>query len=118
MTKGQRIKSRRTELNISQTDLAKTIDVSKQTLYKYENDIVTNIPSDNIEKLAFALSVSPAWIMGFPEPSEAFSFSPEEISIAMAYRKAPELTKDAAANVLGVKREGTAGSTVSKGNVG
>jgi len=57
MTRGQRIKFRREQLNISQTDLARRINVSKQTLYKYENDIITNIPSDKIEELAKILDV-------------------------------------------------------------
>ena len=104
MTKGQRIKLRRIELNLSQTNLADMIKVSKQTLYKYENDIITNIPSDNIEKLSIALSVSPAWIMGYSEPNSDM-LSSEDIAIATAYHNAPELTKEAAANVLGVKRK-------------
>ena len=65
MTKGQRIKSKREELNISQTEFAKKIDVSKQTLYKYENDIVTNIPSNKLEKIAIALHVDPSYLMGW-----------------------------------------------------
>ena len=67
MTKGERIKRKREELNISQTDLANQIGVSKQTLYKYENDIVTNIPSDVIEKLAKKLECEPAYIMGWED---------------------------------------------------
>lgn len=67
MTKGQRIKSKREELNISQTDFAKKINVSKQTLYKYENDIVTNIPSDKLEKIASVLGVDPAYLMGWED---------------------------------------------------
>ena len=35
MNKGKRIKQLREELNISQTDLAKKVGISKQTLYKY-----------------------------------------------------------------------------------
>lgn len=70
MTKGQRIRSRREELKINQTDLAEKIQVSKQTLYKYENDIVTNIPSDKIEALAQALDVSPGYLMGWSEHKE------------------------------------------------
>lgn len=65
MTKGQRIKAKREALKISQTDLATSIGVSKQTLYKYENDIVTNIPSNIIELLADRLMCSPAYIMGW-----------------------------------------------------
>ena len=59
MTKGQRIKKKREEIRVSQTELANAIGVSKQTLYKYENDIVTNIPSDVIERLSFRLDCSP-----------------------------------------------------------
>ena len=70
MTIGTRIKNFRTVSNMSQTELAKKIKVSKQTLYKYENDIITNIPSDKIELIARVLSVTPAQIMGWNEPAE------------------------------------------------
>lgn len=65
MTKGHRIKHRRELLQLSQTELANKVGISKQTLYKYENDIITNIPSDIIEQLAFHLECSPAYIMGW-----------------------------------------------------
>lgn len=70
MTKGERIKQKREQLGISQTELAKRIDTSKQNLYKYENDIITNIPSDKIEALAKELNTSPAYIMGWNEDSQ------------------------------------------------
>lgn len=65
MTKGQRIKQLREAMNLSQTELAHKIGIYKQTLYKYENEIVTNIPSDVIERLSAALGCSPAYIMGW-----------------------------------------------------
>ena len=70
MTHGQLIKNRREELNIKQTDLADAVKISKQTLYKYENDIITNIPSDTIEALARALDTTPAYLMGWEEEKE------------------------------------------------
>lgn len=70
MTKGQRIKTKREELNISQTELANQIGVSKQTLYKYENDLITNIPSDVIERMSFRLGCDPAYIMGWEVSKE------------------------------------------------
>lgn len=69
MSKGKRIKQRRESIGLSQVDVADRIGVSKQTLYKYENDIVTNIPSDKIEALAKALNTSPEYLMGWEEPS-------------------------------------------------
>lgn len=67
MTVGDRIKNLREQNNLSQIDLATKINVSKQTLYKYENNIVTNIPSDKIELLAKILNCSPAYLMGWED---------------------------------------------------
>lgn len=64
---GDRIKSKRQEQRLSQTELAQKIGVSKQTLYKYENNIITNIPSDKIELLSTSLDTSPAYLMGWEE---------------------------------------------------
>lgn len=66
-TVGKRIKSIRGKLNMSQVDFADKINVSKQTLYKYENDIITNIPSDKIESVAKIGHVSPSYLMGWDE---------------------------------------------------
>lgn len=64
-TVGERIKLARETKNLSQTDLANACKISKQTLYKYENNIITNIPSDKIEAIANYLSISPAYLMGW-----------------------------------------------------
>lgn len=70
MTKGEKIKNLRERLGISQTDMAAAIGVSKQTLYKYENDIITNIPSDKIEAIARASGTIPEYIMGWGSASQ------------------------------------------------
>lgn len=67
MTIGDRIKKLRTLIDMSQTELAEKIGVKKQTLYKYENNLVTNIPSDVIEKICKALNTSPAYLMGWAD---------------------------------------------------
>ena len=80
MTIGDRIKKQRELLGISQVELAEKIKVSKQTLYKYENDIVTNIPSDKIEDIAKFCGVSPSYLMGWedanPLPEGAIPYVP------------------------------------------
>lgn len=68
MTIGERIRKVREEARLSQVELADYIKVSKQTLYKYETGIITNIPSDKIEEIAKATGVSPAYIMGWEQP--------------------------------------------------
>lgn len=67
MTIGERIKKRRTALGISQVALADKVGISKQSLYKYENGIITNIPSDKIEEIASVLNTTPAYIMGWDD---------------------------------------------------
>lgn len=62
-----RIKQAREKSGITQVDLAVKIGVSKQTLYKYENGVITNIPSDKIEQIAELTGVSPAYLMGWVE---------------------------------------------------
>lgn len=77
MTIGERIKKRRTALGYSQTWLADRIGITKQQMYKYENGIISNIPSDKIEEIADALFVSPAYLMGWIESeSESRSRDP------------------------------------------
>lgn len=67
MSVGDRIRSRRIELKISQSELAKLIRVSKQTLYKYETGIITNIPSDKIEAIGRVMNCAPGYFMGWTD---------------------------------------------------
>lgn len=65
MSIGQRIKECRELSKMTQESLANKIGTTKQTIYKYENDIITNIPPDKVELLAKALAISPAYLMGW-----------------------------------------------------
>ena len=67
MTRGEKIKKVRERMGLSQTALADRINVSKQTMYKYENNIVTNIPTDKIEAIALACRCTPEYIMGWED---------------------------------------------------
>lgn len=46
-------------------DVAEKVGVSRQTIQKYESGVISNIPSDKIEKIAKALKVSPGILMGW-----------------------------------------------------
>ena len=65
MTKGERIKMLREKANMTQEDLAKRLKTTKQTIHKYEKNIVTNIPSDRIEELAKVLDSTPEYILAW-----------------------------------------------------
>lgn len=67
MTKGERIKKLRKEKKLTLDDLAEKLNTTRQTIFKYESDIITNIPSDKIEMMAKIFNVSPAYIMGWEE---------------------------------------------------
>ena len=69
---GERIKSVRLQQALTLEDLSKKVGVSRQTLSRYETGIISNIPSDNIEKLAKALNTSPAHLMGWADAEDRF----------------------------------------------
>lgn len=81
--KFERIARLRELMNIGQSELAERIGVSKQTLYKYENGIVSNVPSDKIEAMAKIFGVTPAYLMGWeeaPTPQQTASKDPDQLS--------------------------------------
>lgn len=67
MTISNKIKRLRKEAKISQVDLAEKLGTTKQTIYKYENGLITNIPSDKIEIMARLFGTTPAYLMGWDE---------------------------------------------------
>lgn len=85
MNIGDRIKELRISSQLSQQELADKLNVAKQTVYKYENGIVTNIPSDKIEIMATLFRVTPQSIMGWDDTP----FSPSDLS--ELYEKYPNI---------------------------
>ena len=67
MTIGERLKALRKEKDLTLEDVARSLDISRANISKYENGDITNIPSDRIEQLARFYSVSPAYLMGWEE---------------------------------------------------
>ena len=106
MTKGERIRKLRERTGKSLTAFADAIGVSKQTLYKYENDIITNVPSDKIELIAELSGCSPCYVMGWEEveQSDIVFMTPtkDEREVLQAYRRASADRKDAIRLLLGI----------------
>lgn len=71
MNIGYRIKTARDAKKMTQEELGFACGTTKQTIFKYETGIVTNIPLDRLEKIADILDVSPAYLMGWEEASPA-----------------------------------------------
>lgn len=67
MTIGARIKELREKSNFTQEELGKKLNTTKQTIFKYENNIVTNIPTSKIQLLAKIFNVTPAYLMGWED---------------------------------------------------
>lgn len=77
MSIGAKIKELRESKNMSLDDVAKLCKTTRQTIYKYENEIVANIPYDKIELLAKALNTTPAFLFGWTDNKKISPHEPE-----------------------------------------
>lgn len=68
---GNKIRELREAANMTQTELAEKLHTTKQTIHKYENNIVLNIPMNKLELIAKALNTTPAYLMGLEDTSKA-----------------------------------------------
>ena len=63
----KKIKELRKEQGLSLEQLAELVGTSRQTIHRYENGIIANIPHEKIEALAEALRTTPASLMGWDD---------------------------------------------------
>lgn len=98
ITLGQRIKQRRKQIGLSQSDLSKAAGVSDSSVSLWESDN-TAPRGANLHKLATALQCSPTWILfgdedkspGAPKSDNSISqLSADEIELLDLYRALPE----------------------------
>ncbi len=60
-----KLRELRKEKGITLDELAARIGTSKQTIHRYENGVINNIPPEKVEKLAIALGTTPSELMGW-----------------------------------------------------
>lgn len=72
MSIGDRIKLRRKALGLTLEEVAGRLGISRQTMSRYETGIISNIPSDRMEKLAEILDTSPAYFMGWSDTASTW----------------------------------------------
>ena len=91
MSNGEIIKKLRTEIGMTQTELAEKIGTSKQNIYKYENGIITNIPSDRLQALSDVFGVSPA--IFFKSSAENENSAPQDKCAGRGFESVHQLHK-------------------------
>ena len=67
---GERVKERRTELNLTMPELGKRVGVNKSTIQRYEADGVDPKRTMIINGLAEALLTTPEWLTGLSDEKE------------------------------------------------
>ncbi len=62
---GNNLKQLRKDKGLTLEALADKLNTSKQTIQRYENGVIANIPPQKIEALAKALDTTPSYLMGW-----------------------------------------------------
>jgi repressor LexA len=76
MTMGEKIKLHREQMHMTLEELGNKVGVGKSTVRKWENGMIANMRRDKISKIADALCISPAYLMGWtnnPDPNHTYS---------------------------------------------
>ena len=93
---GKRIRELRLQHNLTLDDVARHLNVGRQAIYKYEQGTVTNIPLENLEKMAELFGTTPGYLAGWTEdhPDDPLHNPPEDEDIrivsGMMYDLPPE----------------------------
>ena len=96
----ENIKNRRLELNLTLEDVSKKLSISKPTLHRYESGVISNIPSDKIEKLAAILETTPSCLMGWEENKIKQLLTEDQKCILEKYNSLDDLGKHTVNTVL------------------
>lgn len=111
---GYKIRCAREAIGITQGQLGKLCGTTKQTIFKYESGIITNIPMDRIQLIAQHLSVTPAYLLGWSSDPRTGAdgkrnliqtppkdvLSAEEQELIRKYRCLDDRGKSAVLNIL------------------
>jgi len=95
MNLSEKIRYLRIQKGMTQAELAEKLNTTKQTIGKYENQVVTNLPLNRIQELADALDTTPAYLMGWGEekPADASSADELDLTILSLVKQLPEEQK-------------------------
>lgn len=68
-----KLKELRKAKGLTLEEVAKALETSKQTIHRYENGVISNVPHEKIKKLAEVLSVNPSELMGWSSDLSSFN---------------------------------------------
>lgn len=109
MTIGERIKQRRKELKMSQTELAqKTGYADKSAISKIESGLI-ELGQSGIVTFSRALEAPVAWLMGWTEEEPEQTISDADKALLEAFHAAPEFVRRMVLYNLGLSQEGEKG---------
>lgn len=104
MSIGEKLKALRKQNRMTLEDVANYLHVGRATVLKYENGMITNIPSDKIEQLAVLFNTSPAYLMGWtddnPDALPDQPLTPEARILAKGIDKLPQEQREQALAVI------------------
>ncbi len=103
MTIGDKIKQRRIELGLTQTELANLMGyVSKTSICKIETNVETNLSAERIGHFAKVLQMSPLELLA---PDYEFTLSKEEKELIIEFRASDVMTRKMVLRLLSYKEE-------------
>ncbi len=88
-----RLKEARRAAGLTFGELSARTGYAKSVLQRYEAGTVSKIPADRLEKIARALCVTPAWLLGEDEPT-ALSLLSEAFRSHGILKKGEDLTQE------------------------
>ena len=100
---GNRIRELRIKHNMTLDDVARHLSVGRQAIYKYEQGTVTNIPLENLEKMAELFGVTPGYLAGWsdePPDDPLQHHTKESIRIVSGVDKMPPELRTRAEQML------------------
>lgn len=69
----ENIKFFRQRCNLTLEEVSQKLEVSKPTLQRYESGVISNIPSDKVERLAEIFGITPSELMGWDKIEKRIS---------------------------------------------
>jgi len=80
-TTGERIRKMRQKHHLTLDDVARHLNVGRQAIYKYEHGTVTNIPLDNLEKMASLFGTSPEYLSCWTDDDSPYPHSDRSLPL-------------------------------------